>query len=236
MKPLVAITGASSGIGEATAKLFSEKGYPLVLMARRQERMEALALPNAICVKVDVRNVEEIRTTIKLGEDKFGQVDLMINNAGVGCLDDPWTQSLEEWERMVDINIKGVMNGIHVVLPGMVERRGGTIINISSLAGRKPFGRHMAYCGTKYAVHGISETLRLEVAKFNVRVAVIAPASTATEIISHTSNEKYRNDWKENAGDLLDPLDVAASIAYAYEQPQHVCVREVVICPTTQPD
>ncbi len=236
MKPLVAITGASSGIGEATAKLFSEKGYPLVLMARRQERMEALALPNAICVKVDVRNVEEIRTAIKLGEDKFGQVDLMINNAGVGCLDDPWTQSLEEWERMVDINIKGVMNGIHVVLPGMVERRGGTIINISSLAGRKPFGRHMAYCGTKYAVHGISETLRLEVAKFNVRVAVIAPASTATEIISHTSNEKYRNDWKENAGDLLDPLDVAASIAYAYEQPQRVCVREIVICPTTQPD
>ncbi|MBM3137353.1 MAG: SDR family oxidoreductase [Chloroflexi bacterium] len=236
MKPLIAVTGASSGIGAAIAKLFSDKGYPLLLMARRLERMEEPCYPESICKKVDVRNVEEIRAAVQEAQEKYGPVDCMINNAGVICLDDPWTQSLEEWERMVDINIKGVMNGIHVVLPGMVDRKGGTIINISSLAGRKPFARHMAYCGTKYAVHGITETLRLEVAKFNVRAIVIAPASTATEIISHTSNEKYRNDWKENAGDLLDPMDVAASIAYAYEQPQRVCVREIVICPTTQPD
>lgn len=236
MKPLIAITGASSGIGAATAKLFSEKGYPLLLMARRLERMEESCLPEAICKKVDVRNVEEIRSAIQEAQEKYGPVDCMINNAGVGCLGDPWDQDLEEWERMVDINIKGVLNGIHVVLPGMVERKGGTIINISSLAGRKPFGRHMVYCGTKYAVHGLTETLRLEVAQFNVRVTVIAPASTETEIISHTTNEKYRNDWRENAGNLLDPRDVADSIAYAYEQPQRVCVREIVICPTTQPD
>lgn len=236
MKPLIAITGASSGIGAATAKLFSEKGYPLLLMARRLERMEEPCFPESICKKVDVRNVEEIRSALKEAQEKYGPVDCMINNAGVGCLGDPWDQELEEWERMVDINIKGVLNGIHVVLPGMVERKGGTIINISSLAGRKPFGRHMAYCGTKYAVHGLTETLRLEVAQFNVRVTVIAPASTETEIISQTTNEKYRNDWKENAGNLLDPRDVAESIAYAYEQPQRVCVREIVICPTSQPD
>lgn len=236
MKPLIAITGASSGIGEATAKLFSEKGYPLLLMARRLERMEEACLPESICKKVDVRNVEEIRSAVQEAQEKYGPVDCMINNAGVGCLGDPWDQDLEEWERMVDINVKGVLNGIHVVLPGMVERKGGTIINISSLAGRKPFGKHMAYCGTKYAVHGLTETLRLEVAQFNVRITVIAPASTETEIISHTSNEKYRNAWRENAGNLLDPRDVAESIVYAYEQPQRVCVREIMICPTTQPD
>ncbi len=236
MKPLVAITGASSGIGEATAKLFSQKGYPVLLMARRVERMEALNLPESICVKADVTDVEQFRSAVKQGEEKYGPVDCMINNAGVGCLGDPWDQELEEWERMVDTNIKGVLNGIHVVLPGMVERKGGTIVNVSSLAGRKPFGRHMTYCGTKYAVHGITETLRGEVAQFNVRVTIIAPASTNTEIISHTTNKKYRDAWKENAGDLLDPMDVAESIAYAYEQPQKVCVREVVICPTSQPD
>jgi NADP-dependent 3-hydroxy acid dehydrogenase YdfG len=236
MKPLVAITGASSGIGEATAKLFSENGYPVLLMARRLERMQALDLPESICEKVDVTNVEEFRTAVQKAQMKYGPVDCMINNAGLGCLEDPWKQDIKEWEKMVSVNINGVLNGIHVVLPDMVKREHGTIINISSLAGRKPFGRHMVYCGTKYAVHGLSETLRGEVSQFNVRVIIIAPASTKTECITHTTNKQYVQDWWDAVETAMDPIDVARSILFAYQQPQAVCVREIIVTPTSQAD
>lgn len=236
MKPLVAITGASSGIGEATAKLFSEKGYPLLLMARRLEKMQALNLPDSVCVKVDVTNIDTIKTAVMEAHNKYGVVDCLVNNAGLLYLGEPWDQDLNEWNEMVDVNVKGVMNCIHVVLPGMVDRKCGTIINISSLAGRKTFGRHMAYCGTKFAVHGLSETLRGEVSKFNVRVITIAPAATDTECITHTTNEQFQKDWWDAVSATLNSMDVARSILFAYEQPQEVCVREIVVTPTGQPD
>lgn len=232
MKPLVAVTGASSGIGEATAKLFSEKGYPVLLMARRLERMQALNLPESICEKVDVRNVEEIRSAVKKAQQKYGPVDCMINNAGVGHLDESWNQDLHEWEDMISVNINGVLNGIHEVLPAMVDRRHGTIINVSSLAGRKSYGLHAVYCGTKYAVHAITETIHEEVSKFHVRVLVIAPATVATEVITHTKSKKIQEDWWKAFEKPLDAMDVARTILFAYEQPQEVSVREIVITPT----
>jgi NADP-dependent 3-hydroxy acid dehydrogenase YdfG len=232
MKPLVAITGASSGIGEAAAKLFSEAGYPLLLMARRYERLTALGLPDAVCKKVDVTKVDQIRTAVEEAQAKYGPVDCMVNNAGLLYLGEPWNQDLKEWEEMIDINIKGVLNGIHVVLPDMVTRKHGTIINISSLAGRRTFGRHAVYCGTKFAVHAISETMHDEVSQFNVRVLVVAPASTNTECITHTKSEQFQKDWWSGAGIPLEPLDVAKSIKFVYEQPQEISVREIVVTPT----
>lgn len=232
MKPLVAITGASSGIGEATARLFSEAGYPLLLMARRYERLTALGLPETICKKVDVTQVDQIQDAVKEAQAKYGPVDCMVNNAGLLCLGEPWNQDLKEWEEMVDINIKGVLNGIYTVLSEMVARKHGTIINISSLAGRRTFGRHAVYCGTKHAVHAISETMHDEVSKFNVRVLVVAPASTNTECITHTKSEQFQMDWWKGAGTPLEPLDVARSIKFAYEQPQEISIREIVVSPT----
>jgi NADP-dependent 3-hydroxy acid dehydrogenase YdfG len=232
MKPLVAITGASSGIGEAAAKLFSEKGYPVLLMARRLEKMQALNLPESMCEKVDVRNVEEIRSAVQKAQQKYGPVDCMINNAGVGHLGESWDQDLHEWEDMISVNVNGVLNGIHEVLPAMVDRKHGTIINVSSLAGRKSYGLHAVYCGTKYAVHAITETIHEEVSKFHVRVLVIAPATVATEVITHTKSKKIQEDWWKAFEKPLDAMDVARTILFAYEQPQEVSVREIVITPT----
>ena len=231
-KPLVAITGASSGIGEATAKLFSEAGYPLLLMARRLERMTALGLPDALCKKVDVTKVEQIHEAIEEAQAKYGPVDCMVNDAGLSCLGESWNQDLKEWEDMINVNINGVLYGIHEVLPAMVARKHGTIINISSLAGRKSYGLHAVYCGTKFAVHAITETIHDEVAKFNVRVLVIAPATTDTECITHTTSKQIQEDWWKAFEKPLRPEDVAKVIKFAYEQPQEVSVREIVVTPT----
>ena len=234
MKPLVAITGASSGIGEVTARIFSDNGYPLLLMARRIEKLRALSLPKSVCRRVDVTKAEEIRSALAAAQEEYGAVDCLINNAGVMMLGLPWEQELSEWQEMVNINIIGVVNGIHCVLNDMVQRRNGTIINVSSLAGRKTFPRHAVYCATKFAVHSFSETIREEVSQYNVRVITIAPGAVETELITHTKNEDFQKDWWEGLGGILKPEDVARAILFAYEQPQQVSLREIVITPTGQ--
>jgi len=139
MKPLVAITGASSGIGAATAKIFSASGYPLLLMARRKENLEALNLPDTVYHKVDVNNEDEICAAVCAAEKVYGPVDCLVNNAGILYLGQSWDQDPAEWREMIQTNIMGVLNGIHAVLKDMMARKTGTIINISSLAGRKTF-------------------------------------------------------------------------------------------------
>ncbi|MHC6228137.1 SDR family oxidoreductase [Pseudomonas sp. X10] len=237
-KPLVIVTGASSGIGEAIARLFSAQGHPLLLLARRVERLEKLNLPNALCRGVDVTDRSALLAAVQEAEVKFGPADVVVNNAGVMLLGDMDTQSPDEWERMLDVNVKGLLNGIHSVLAGMIERNRGTIINIGSVAGRKTFPNHVAYVGTKFAVHAISENLREEVAAHNVRVITIAPGAVETELLSHTTNDAIKagyQDWKAGMGGVvLSADDVANAVRYAYEQPQGVCIREIVLAATRQ--
>ena len=159
-KPLVVITGASSGIGAAVAQAMSKQGHPLLLLARRLERLEALDLPNALCRQVDVTERAALQQAITEAEAIYGPTDCLVNNAGLMQLGRVEEQDPTEWDAMVDINIKGVLNGISAVAGQMKARKGGTIINVSSVAGIKGFPNHMAYCGTKFAVHGLSETLR----------------------------------------------------------------------------
>lgn len=237
-KPLIIVTGASSGIGEATARLFSQQGHPLLLLARRIERLEALQLPNALCRAVDVTDREALLAAVAEAEKRFGPADALVNNAGVMLLGNMVEQDPAEWERMLDVNVKGLLNGVHAVLKGMVERNRGTLINVSSVAGRKTFPNHVAYVGTKFAVHAISENLREEVAAHNVRVVTIAPGAVETELLSHTTDEAIKSgyqDWKrEMGGQVLSAEDVANAIRYAYEQPQGVCIREIVLAATRQ--
>ncbi|MGL4969833.1 MAG: SDR family oxidoreductase, partial [Fusobacteriaceae bacterium] len=157
MKKLVVITGASSGFGRELAKQFSNDGYPLLLLARRLERLEEMNLPNTICKKVDVTNKAEFESAVRFAEEKYGKTDLIINNAGVMLLGNLETQNSNEWQQMLDVNVMGVMNGMQIVMGDMKERKTGTIINISSIAGVKPFGNHAAYCASKYGVVGLSE-------------------------------------------------------------------------------
>lgn len=236
-KPLVVVTGASSGIGEAVARVFSSRGYPVLLLARRVERLQALGLPNSLCKAVDVTDRAAVVAAVKEAEAKFGPVDLMVNNAGQMLLGQMAAQAPDEWDRMVDVNIKGVLNGIHSVLPGMVARSHGTIINISSIAGRKTFPNHAAYCGTKFAVHAISENLREEVATQDVRVITIAPGAVDTELLSHTTSDSIKEgyeQWKEAMGGVIKAEDVAEAVRFAYEQPQNLCIREIVLAATRQ--
>ncbi|MFI5863781.1 SDR family oxidoreductase [Streptomyces sp. NPDC051546] len=236
-KPLVAITGASSGIGAAAARLLSSEGHPLLLLARRLELLEELGLPDTLCRKVDVTDRAAVEAAVRDGEQRFGPVDGLVNNAGAMLLGRIADQPVEEWERMIDLNVKGLLYATRAVLPGMIARGRGTIVNVSSVAGRKTFPNHVAYVGTKFAVHAMSENLREEVASSGVRVVTIAPGAVETELLSHTSDERIKSDyeaWKKSAGGALDPRAVAEAIAYAYRQPPNVTVREIVLASTGQ--
>ncbi|EGQ8180146.1 SDR family oxidoreductase [Vibrio parahaemolyticus] len=237
MKKLVVITGASSGIGEAIARRFSEEGHPLLLVARRVERLEALNLPNTLCEKVDVTDQASLITAIEKAEAQFGPADVLVNNAGVMLLGQIDTQDAAEWKRMFDVNVLGLLNGMHSVLASMKARNSGTIINISSIAGKKTFPDHAAYCGTKFAVHAISENVREEVAASNVRVTTIAPGAVETELLSHTTSQDIKDGydaWKVDMGGVLAADDVARAAMFAYQQPQNVCIREIALAPTKQ--
>lgn len=237
-KPLIVVTGASSGIGEAVARTFSAQGHALLLLARRVERLEALDLPNTLCRKVDVTDRSAVLGAVQEAEAAFGPVDCLVNNAGVMLLGMASEQNPNEWDQMIDVNIKGVLNGIHAVIKPMQARKSGTVINISSVAGIKGFPNHTAYCGTKFAVHGLSETLREEVSNDNVRVIVIAPGAVETELLSHTTSSDIKagyEGWKDSIGGAIASEDIAGCVAFAYNQPQNVCVREVVVAATRQP-
>lgn len=237
-KPLVVITGASSGIGLATARLLSSRGHALLLLARRVDRMTALNLPNALCLAADVTDRQAVTTAIAQAESQFGPVDALINNAGVMLLGAIGEQNPDEWQQMLDVNVKGLLNGINAVTHGMIARQTGTIINISSIAGRKTFPNHVVYVGTKFAVHGLSENLREELSGHGVRVVTIAPGAVETELLSHTTSEDIKagyQAWKQDMGGVvLSADDVAQAIDYAYSQPQHVCIREIVLAATRQ--
>ncbi|AWF82893.1 oxidoreductase [Microbulbifer sp. A4B17] len=236
-KPLVVITGASSGIGAAIAQHMSAAGHPLLLLARRVDKLEALNLPNTLCRKVDVTDMAALREAIREAETQFGPVDCLINNAGKMLLGNIETQNPDEWRQMFDVNVLALLNGMQAVLEDMKTRHSGTIINISSIAGVKTFINHAAYCGTKYAVSAIGETVREEVAPTGVRVMTICPGAVETELLSHTTSaeiiEAYQQ-WKESIGGAINAEDIARTAMFMYSQPQHVNIREVQIAATGQ--
>lgn len=237
MKPLVVITGASSGFGAAIAQMLSEAGHPLLLLARRLERMEALNLPHTLCCAVDITDRDTFEAAVREAETAYGPVDCMINNAGAMLLGRIDTQDRSQWKQMLDLNVLALLDGMQIVIAGMKERRTGTIINISSIAGRAAAVTHPAYCGTKFAVHAISEAARQDLCGYNVRVMVISPGAAETELLGHTTDETIKTNytkWKEAMGGAISAEDVARSIVFAYQQPQNVCIRELCITATRQ--
>ena len=180
-RPLIVITGASSGIGAATAQEFSRQGHPLLLLARRVERLEALKLPDTLCEKLDVSDLEGFGSVVQKAERRFGPTDCLVNNAGVMLLGQAHTQDPTKWRKMFEVNVLALLNGIRTVLAGMIERKHGTVVNVSSVAGRKTFPAHSVYCGTKFAVHAMTEGMREEVAPHNVRFVTIAPGAVETD-------------------------------------------------------
>lgn len=237
MKKLAIITGASSGIGKAIAYKLSSLGHPLLLLSRRKHLLEDFNLPNTLCRQVDVKNLESFKKAIYEAESLYGPTDLLINNAGIMLLGNTSTQNVSEWTDMIETNIIGVLNGIHSVIQTMKNSQTGTIINISSIAGRKTFKNHAIYSATKFAVHSLSESIREELSNSNVRVSIIAPGVVETGLLSHTTSNEIRNDYvkmKKSMNGGLEATTIADTVAYIYSQPQSVCIREILIAPTKQ--
>lgn len=239
-KPLIVITGASSGFGAEIAKLFNAEGYPMLLLGRRVEKIKSLPLDfqNVLVKSVDVTNKIEFEQAIQKAEKVFGPTDLLVNNAGIMLLGNILTQDPAEWSRMMDTNVLGVLNGMQIVLPQMVERQGGTIINVSSLAGKKTFVNHAAYVASKFGVHGLSETIREEVSGKNVRISLVAPGAAETELLTHVTDNQALEDydnWKKSMGGItMSPQVVAQSVKFIYDMPQEVNIRELDIAATNQ--
>ena len=239
-KPLIVITGASSGFGAEIAKLFNAEGYPMLLLGRRVEKIKSLPLDfqNVLVKSVDVTNKIEFEQAIQKAEKVFGPTDLLVNNAGIMLLGNILTQDPAEWSRMMDTNVLGVLNGMQIVLPQMIERQGGTIINVSSLAGKKTFVNHAAYVASKFGVHGLSETIREEVSGKNVRISLVAPGAAETELLTHVTDNQALEDydnWKQSmGGTTMSPQVVAQSVKFIYDMPQEVNIRELDIAATNQ--
>lgn len=233
---IILITGASSGIGEATARELAEAGATVVLGARRIDRLEKLvheieaAGGKARARALDVTSREDVQAFVGAARAAYGRIDVIINNAGVMPLSPMASLKVDEWDRMVDVNIKGVLHGIAAVLPAMNEQGAGQIINIASTGGHAVSPTAAVYCATKYAVRAISEGLRQENDK--LRVTIICPGVTESELADSISDDKGREEMKEYRKVAISPDAVARAIRFAIEQPADVDTSEIIIRPT----
>lgn len=237
---VVIITGASSGIGEATAKELASKGVKLVLAARREDRLKKLQEEiqknggQAIYKVTDVASHEQMEELAEYVLTEFGKIDVMVNNAGVMPLSPVYQKKINEWDSMIDINIKGVLYGIAAVLPSMRERKERHIINVSSIAGHLVFHASAVYSGTKFAVRAITEGLRKEEAPNNIRTTIISPGTISTELLESISDEELKSEIVEVSKIGIDPASIARAIAFAIEQPSDVAINEMIVRPTIQ--
>src|SRR5260370_37105321 len=239
---VVVITGASSGIGEGMAKLLARHGAKVVIGARRTNRIDAVVKEisagggTAVGFAVDVTKRPEVEALIKGAVDSFGRVDVLVNNAGVMPIAPIQLLKVEEWERQIDVNIKGVLYGVASALPQMQKQKSGRIINITSVFGIKVFAPGgTVYCATKAAVPTLTEGLRMELHSENVRCTMISPGAVASELPSGTSDPssaKFLKDFYEKTAMPAD--SVARAVLYAIQQPADVEIDEVVLRPTAQ--
>jgi len=236
------ITGASSGIGDATARALAAAGADVAIVARRHDRLESLAKDlQKLRVKVfalpaDLQHEEDNLRVVGETEEHFGRLDILVNNAGVMHLAPVEASSAEDWRRMLEVNVLALMLTSQAALHGMRSRGGGHIVNISSTAGRIANANASAYAATKFGVVAFSESLRKEVYKDNIRVSVIEPGAVATELrehIRHAPTKKALDAWAESMRQL-QPEDVANAVLYCVTQPPHVNVNEILIRPTDQ--
>lgn len=236
---VVLVTGASSGIGEATARLLAHKGLRVVLGARRTDRLEAIA--SEIREKggvaeyraLDVTNLEDMQAIVEFAKNKFGQLDVVVNNAGIMPLAKVEALKIDEWNRMIDVNIRGVLHGIAAALPVFKQQQSGQFVNISSIGGHSVYPTAAVYCATKFAVWAISEGLRQE--STDIRVTIISPGVTQSELPSTTTDAEAAQWLEEFRGAVIPPDAIARAIAFAIEQPADVDVNEIVVRPLGQP-
>jgi Short-chain alcohol dehydrogenase of unknown specificity len=236
---VVIITGASSGIGEAAAKLLAQNGAKVILAARREERLQAIVNDikqnggEAHSIKADVVSAEEMRKLAEFTLNEYGRIDVLVNNAGIMPSSRLNELRVEEWDRMIDVNIKGVLYGIAAVLPAMREQQSGHIINLSSTSGYEVSETSAVYAATKFAVRAISEGLRLEESPASgIRSTVIAPGLTKTELFASITSPEVRAIANHISDKGISPSRIARAIAFAISEPEDSLISEIMIRPT----
>lgn len=234
---VIVITGASSGIGEATARLLGQRGGHLMLGARREERLKALVSDiraqggTADYQTVDVTKREQVESLVRSAQQIYGRVDVIINNAGVMPISTLDKLEVEKWDRMIDVNIKGVLYGIAAALPIMQKQKSGHFINVASVGGHIVVPTGAVYCATKFAVRAISEGLRLEMGR-DIRVAIICPGVTESELAKDVVDVNRESMGRAEAPPIMLPDAIAQAISFAIAQPADVSVSEIIVRPT----
>ena len=238
---VVAITGASSGIGEATALACAQAGASVALAARRAERIEALAQRieqsggRAFALETDVGDEEQAHAFVERAHDELGRLDALVNNAGVMLLGPIDGAPTEEWRRMVHVNLFGVLYCTHAALPLMRAQGAGHVVNVSSVAGRVASAGAAVYNLTKWGVNAFSEALRQECVDAGIRVTIVEPGAVVTELQGHNRPPVYEQMMRRWEGvEPLQPQDIADAIVFALGQPQHVSINELLVRPTRQ--
>src|SRR5579859_2079593 len=237
---VVVITGASSGLGEATARLLCEQGASVVLGARRESRIQSLADEligsggKAIAIPTDVTHYEQVKRLVDAAVQAYGRIDVMINNAGLMPQSPLERLKIDEWNQMIDVNIKGVLYGIAAALPYMKQQKAGHIINVSSVAGHKVRPPSTVYAATKHAVLALSEGLRQEVKPYNIRTTVISPGSVDTELPNSITEPDIAENVRKNYEMAIPAESFARAVVFAMSQPEDVDVNEILYRPTRQ--
>jgi NADP-dependent 3-hydroxy acid dehydrogenase YdfG len=237
------ITGASSGIGKATAYALVKEGFAVILSARSIDKLNELKSEllskghKAIAIKADVTRRNDMKEVAKAAMEEFGRIDVLVNNAGIMPLSFMKNLHEDEWEQTIDVNVKGVMNSIAAVLPSMMEQKDGHIVNISSIAGISVIGSAAVYCGTKYAVEAITEGIRLELTiPYNIRATSIRPGGVNTNLMSTITDQEVFAAFEPmlKSLKLLEPEDIAKAIVYAVIQDPNVSIDHVCVRPSHQ--
>jgi len=237
---VVVITGASSGLGAATARRLVKERAAVVLGARRIDRIRALAEElaadggKALAVETDVADRDQVRHLVDTAVETYGRIDVMLNNAGLMPLSPLERLKVDEWDRMIDVNIKGVLYGIAGALPHMKAQKSGHIINVSSVAGHKIIPSGAVYCATKFAVRALSEGLRQEVKPYNIRTTIISPGAVATELLDRISEPDVEAAVRAKTSFAIPADSFARMVAFAISQPEDVDVNEILFRPTAQ--
>lgn len=239
-KKVVLVTGASSGIGEATALYLAAQGMHLVLGARRTERLETLAARirdtggSAIVKTLDVTSLDSMQTFAHFALEKFGRIDVIVNNAGVMPLSKLEALKVDEWNWMIDVNVRGVLHGIAAVLPVMQRQRSGQVVNVASIGAYTVSPTAAVYCATKFAVAAITEGLRQEVGG-DIRVTLVSPGVVESELADSISDPGGREEMRSFRSIAIKPEAIARAIHFAIEQPAEVDVSEIIVRPTASP-
>lgn len=243
MNKIALITGATSGIGRAIAFRLAKEGYSLIVTGRRGEKLQEVAESLSKQTKVlplvfDVRRLEEVERNLKNLPEEWQDIDVLVNNAGLAAGMEPLQEGLiDDWERMIDTNIKGLLYVSRTILPGMIARKRGHVFNLGSIAGKQTYMNGNVYCASKHAVDSLSRSMRMECLPYNIKVTQICPGAVETEF----SMVRFHGD-AQRAGNVykgFTPLkgeDIADVVAYCVNLPAHVCLNDIIIMPTAQAD